>query len=158
MVPLLASRARTLKWRLLTNAPKSRNPTNRIFSNCRTLLGYTINAVTTGTITAIVQRREPHAASLLTSSLLRFTEVYGGNYLAYWVLQNIPRSQTAALCSLGTRLVRAELRNWIDDGRGFPRGATAVLGAHAHGGVWGLHELCARGRRCERADGGADPG
>ena len=64
-------RGRTLKWRLLTNAPKSRNPTNRIFSNCRTLLRYTINAVTTGTTTAIVQRRESHAASLLlTSSLI----------------------------------------------------------------------------------------
>ena len=91
---------------------KKQEPTNRIFSNCRTLLGYTINAVTTGTTTAIVQRRElasspgpsqilsrrrlrdkiwegpgdearresVAASLLLTSSLLRFTEVYGGDY------------------------------------------------------------------------------
>ena len=86
MVPQLASRAECAEEQVATAHDcdalrKSRKPTNRIFSNCRTLLRDTINAVTTGTTTAIVQRRESHAASLLLiSSLLRFTEVYGGNY------------------------------------------------------------------------------
>ena len=59
----LSWQAAKKKWRLLTNAPISRKPTNRIFSNCRTLLRYTINAVTISTTTAIVQRRESHAVA-----------------------------------------------------------------------------------------------
>ena len=80
MVPQLASRAECAEEQVATAHDcdalrNSRKPTNRIFSNCRTLLRYTINAVTTGTTTAIVQRRESHAASF-TEVITLITEFY----------------------------------------------------------------------------------